>query len=167
MERCSFCFPTHTHPHAHSRKHTSMYTHAHTRTHTCAGSQSLCSPWGFLQSASFWCPLPTKSVWQKIPYDMTQGMSFSVRRSPICRVNLRLDKVFTGLGLRSQGPGLSQEENTLMANLSQWEWAQSPWEERNKGRREGTGATGDTEVEGGLFYRGTPLRHRPTFYPLQ
>lgn len=37
MERCSFCFPTHTHAHAHSCKHTSMHTHAHactrTRTH--------------------------------------------------------------------------------------------------------------------------------------
>ena len=62
--------------------HTHTHTHTDACTHTCAGSRSLCSPWGFLQSASFWCPLPTKSVWQKIPYDTTPGNELFCEEEP-------------------------------------------------------------------------------------
>ena len=149
---------THTQTHTHRCTHTCTHVQAHGLfVRHGASSSQLHSDVHCLQNPS---GKRSHMIWP-------QGMSFSVRQSPICRVNLRLDKAFTELGLRSQGPGLSQEENTLMTNLSQWEWAQIPWEERNKGRREGTGATEDTDVEGGSFYRGTPLRHRPTFYPLQ
>lgn len=85
---------------------TSGHTHTHTRTHACtrvqahglfvlhgASSSQLHSDVHSLQNLSG----------KRSHMIQPQGMSFSVSRSPICRVNLRLDKAFHRTGSQVTG----------------------------------------------------------------
>ena len=85
---------THTHTHTHTRTHARTRVQAHGLfvLHGASSSQ-LHSDVHSLQNLSG----------KRSHMIQPQGMSFSVRKSPICRVNLRLDKAFHRTGSQVTG----------------------------------------------------------------